>query len=43
MNTDTLNFLSNSLLIESYKKAKHLSLDKDFIELLENEIKRRDL
>ncbi|RBW70194.1 sporulation histidine kinase inhibitor Sda [Bacillus taeanensis] len=35
--------LSDSMLIFSYKTAKELSLEPDFISLLEKEIKRRRL
>ncbi len=35
--------LSDSLLIEAYKRAIELSLSKDFIKLLEKEIIRRNL
>jgi len=33
--------LSDSLLLEAYKKAKELQLNKDFIQLIEQEIERR--
>lgn len=33
--------LSDSLLLEAYKKAKELQLNKDFIHLIEQEIERR--
>ncbi|QQK79485.1 sporulation histidine kinase inhibitor Sda [Salicibibacter cibi] len=39
----TLKTLSDALLIEAYKKAKKLNLDKDFIMHLKSEIHRRDL
>lgn len=35
--------LSDELLIESYFKATEMNLSEDFIELIENEIKRRSL
>ncbi|MCY7784016.1 MULTISPECIES: sporulation histidine kinase inhibitor Sda [unclassified Bacillus (in: firmicutes)] len=35
--------LSDELLIESYFKATEMKLNRDFIELIENEIKRRSL
>lgn len=35
--------LSNDLLIESYIKAKNIKLHPDFIEMLENEMRRRSL
>lgn len=35
--------LSDELLIESYYKAKSLSLEQDFIKVLEHEIKYRKL
>lgn len=35
--------LPNDLLIESYFKAKNINLHPDFIELLENEMRRRSL
>ncbi|MFC4618066.1 sporulation histidine kinase inhibitor Sda [Camelliibacillus cellulosilyticus] len=35
--------LSNELLIESYFKAKELKLSDDFIQLIEQEIRRRSL
>ncbi|MBM4762370.1 sporulation histidine kinase inhibitor Sda [Bacillus sp. B15-48] len=35
--------LSDELLIESYFKAKELNLSKEFIRLIETEIKRRSL
>ncbi|AGA21478.1 check point factor coupling initiation of sporulation and replication initiation Sda [Bacillus subtilis subsp. subtilis 6051-HGW] len=35
--------LSDELLIESYFKATEMNLNRDFIELIENEIKRRSL
>lgn len=35
--------LSDQLLVETYLKAKELNLSKDFISLIENEIKRRSL
>ncbi|ADP33164.1 sporulation histidine kinase inhibitor Sda [Bacillus atrophaeus] len=35
--------LSDELLIESYFKANEMNLNRDFIELIENEIKRRSL
>lgn len=40
---DSLRILSNEVLIESYQEAIQLSLHPDFIHLLENEIKRRNL
>jgi|GEM_PF-774980 len=36
-----MQHLSDDLLLESYLKAKELKLSKDFISLIENEIKRR--
>ncbi|ALC81700.1 MULTISPECIES: sporulation histidine kinase inhibitor Sda [Bacillus] len=35
--------LSDELLIESYYKANEMNLNKEFIELIEIEIKRRSL
>jgi len=35
--------LSDELLLESYKKALEMDLDKLFIKLLEQEIKKRNL
>ncbi|MDR4250198.1 sporulation histidine kinase inhibitor Sda [Bacillus pumilus] len=35
--------LSDDLLIESYYKANEMNLNRDFIELIETEIKRRSL
>lgn len=35
--------INDDLLLESYKKAKHLNLDPAFIYLMEKEIKRRGL
>lgn len=35
--------LSDELLIETYFKAKKLNLNRDFITLMETEIKRRSL
>ncbi|WP_188206229.1 sporulation histidine kinase inhibitor Sda [Alkalibacillus aidingensis] len=35
--------LSDQLLIESYKKAKALDLNDDFIALIEKELKKRGL
>ncbi|MBM7660756.1 developmental checkpoint coupling sporulation initiation to replication initiation [Bacillus mesophilus] len=35
--------LSDELLIESYYKARELSLSPEFINLIESEIKRRSL
>jgi len=36
-----MNCLSDTLLLEAYKKAQELNLNDDFIQLIENEIKRR--
>lgn len=33
--------LSDSLLLEAYRKAKELQLNDDFIQLIEQEIERR--
>ncbi|WP_085524494.1 sporulation histidine kinase inhibitor Sda [Tuberibacillus sp. Marseille-P3662] len=38
-----LNRLSDELLMDSFYQAKQLELDDDFIELLQNELKRRSL
>lgn len=38
-----MNKLSDDLLIESYFKAHKLKLSRDFIRLIENEIRRRSL
>lgn len=38
-----MKILSNEVLIDSYLRALDLKLDKEFIELLLNEIKRRKL
>lgn len=35
--------LSNQLLIEAYDKAIELNLQKDFIQLIEREMKKRNL
>ncbi|ATV02762.1 sporulation histidine kinase inhibitor Sda [Bacillus velezensis] len=35
--------LSDELLIESYFKANEMNLSREFIELIESEIKRRSL
>lgn len=35
--------LSDDLLIESYYKANEMNLNRDFIELIETEMKRRSL
>lgn len=35
--------LSNSLLIEAYKKAVELKLDNDFINMIEEEISKRTI
>ncbi|MFH6683198.1 sporulation histidine kinase inhibitor Sda [Bacillus amyloliquefaciens] len=35
--------LSDELLIESYFKANEMNLSREFIKLIENEIKRRSL
>lgn len=35
--------LSNQLLIQAYDKAKQLNLQKDFIQLIEAEMKKRNL
>jgi developmental checkpoint coupling sporulation initiation to replication initiation len=35
--------MTNELLIETYDKALKLDSDKDFIQLLEQELKRRNL
>ncbi|MDT8860237.1 sporulation histidine kinase inhibitor Sda [Alkalihalobacillus sp. MEB130] len=35
--------LNDRLLIETYEKAKNLNLNKDFIEMLEDEVKKRQL
>jgi developmental checkpoint coupling sporulation initiation to replication initiation len=38
-----MRLLSNEILIDTYYKAIDLKLDKDFIRLLMQEIKRRNL
>lgn len=38
-----MDSLSNTVLIDTYKKAQHLQLEKQFILLLQNEINRRNL
>ncbi|PAD02309.1 sporulation histidine kinase inhibitor Sda [Bacillus licheniformis] len=38
-----MNKLSDELLIESYIKANEMNLNREFIELIETEIKRRSL
>ncbi|WP_174494591.1 sporulation histidine kinase inhibitor Sda [Salirhabdus euzebyi] len=38
-----MEHLSDELLIESYHKACELSLSRDFIQLIEDEMKRRSL
>lgn len=40
---DSLHSLSDNLLIESYKEATNFKLNADFIKILEQEIKKRDL
>lgn len=40
---NNFNNLSDSLLIEAYKEAINLSLSKDFIKLLKEEIAQRNL
>lgn len=40
---NNLTNLSNSVLIESYNEAINLSLNKNFIKMLEEEMKRRNL
>lgn len=38
-----MDLLSNELLVDSYCKAIEMKLDSDFIRLLRNEIKKREL
>lgn len=38
-----MDSLSNALLIDTYKLAVHFQLEKQFIQLLELEIKRRNI
>ncbi|WP_156291934.1 sporulation histidine kinase inhibitor Sda [Oceanobacillus salinisoli] len=38
-----MEFLSDDTLIRAYKRAVELGLEEDFIELLANELRRRDL
>lgn len=40
---DTMERLSDELLIESYHRANELSLSHEFIHLMEEEMKRRSL
>ncbi|WP_096155094.1 MULTISPECIES: sporulation histidine kinase inhibitor Sda [Bacillus] len=42
-NYSSLKSLSNNSLITSYNKAMEKKLDKEFIQLLEDEIKKRNL
>ncbi|MET3682485.1 developmental checkpoint coupling sporulation initiation to replication initiation [Alkalibacillus flavidus] len=35
--------LSNQLLIDSYRKAKRMNLNDDFIQLIERELKKRKI
>jgi len=39
----SMDFLSNQLLIESYQKAKEMNLDPKFIEILKNELHNRKI
>lgn len=39
----SLNLLPNELLQESYQEAIQLNLDTDFIKILEQEIKKREI
>jgi len=41
--TNSMALLSDELLIESYYKAKELQLSDDFIQLIQNEMKRRSI
>jgi len=36
-----MDCLSDALLLEAYEKAKELNLNKDFIQMIEQEIERR--
>lgn len=38
-----MKYLSNNALIDAYKKAVKMELDKDFLELLTNEINTREI
>lgn len=38
-----MNYLSDTLLLEAYEKAKELRLNHDFIEMIEQEIKKRSI
>ena len=38
-----MQYLSNRMLIDAYKKAKEQKLDKDFLELLKEELIRRNI
>lgn len=38
-----MEYLSDLLLLEAYKKAKELKLHLDFIQMIEKEIDRRSL
>ncbi|WP_084268842.1 sporulation histidine kinase inhibitor Sda [Oceanobacillus damuensis] len=38
---ESLNTLSDELLMEAYQKAQELRLDEDFINLLERELEKR--
>lgn len=38
-----MSILSDELLLESYYKAIELKLDSDFIQLLRDEIRKRDI
>lgn len=44
-NNENYNFpgLNDSSLVEAYKKAIDLNLDKDFISLLQTDLKKRNL
>ncbi|WP_249870756.1 sporulation histidine kinase inhibitor Sda [Oceanobacillus saliphilus] len=38
-----MHYLSDQMLMDAYKKAKELKLEKDFLELLKEELIRRKI
>nr|WP_077325213.1 sporulation histidine kinase inhibitor Sda [Virgibacillus siamensis] len=38
-----MNILSDKMLIEAFYQAKELKLDKDFIRLIEDELRKRSI
>ncbi len=43
LRVEDMDTLSNELLIESYKKAKKMQLNEDFIQLFEIELEKRGI